>query len=214
MPFLCLASCNSHISTRPVLSFHFIVEKTEAGFAQGLIAKRKSRDLKLGLSDSRQCPFVNTLLPPFTLKQREIWKVLSPKPQSECFSLRTECGRTPLSQMSFPHQACLPRWPDCGGKTLAGSLATKLISIPINFNVCVHMSPSLFSPWVIFKTLLQKQTKTRNDKPKQVENHQGMDEIRFSYWQSQCLLLQHRFISLFYFLSFLWLVEMKTYLLG
>ena len=112
--------------------------------------------------------------------------------------------------MSFPHQACLSRWPDCGGKILAGSLATKLISIPINFNVCVHMSPSLSSPWVIFKTLLQKQTKTRNDKPKQVENHQGMDEIRFSYWQSQCLLLQHRFISLFYFLSFLWLVEMKT----
>ena len=110
--------------------------------------------------------------------------------------------------------ACLPHRPDCGGKTLAGSLATKLISIPINFNVCVHMSPSLFSPWVIFKTLLQKQTKTRNDKPKQVENHQGMDEIRFSYWQSQCLLLQHGCILLFYFLSFLWLVEMKTYLLG
>ena len=37
VPFLCSASCNSHISTRPVLSFHFIVEKTEAGFAQGLI---------------------------------------------------------------------------------------------------------------------------------------------------------------------------------
>ena len=64
------------------------------------------------------------------------------------------------------------------------------------------MSPSLFSPWVIFKTLLQKQTKTRNDKPKQVENHQGMDEIRFYYWQSQCLLLQHRFISLFLFSIF------------
>ena len=37
VPFLCSASCNSHISTRPVLSFHFIVEKTEAGFAQGLV---------------------------------------------------------------------------------------------------------------------------------------------------------------------------------
>lgn len=40
------------------------------------------------------------------------------------------------------------------------------------------MSPSL-SPLGDFQTLLQKQTKTRNDKPKQAENQLGMDEIIF-----------------------------------
>ena len=115
---------------------------------------RKSKDLKPGLPSPGLGSFLNTLLPPVTLNQWEVWKFLSLKPQCECFSLGTRTCRDILISNDAPHQACLPRRPDCGSKTLAGSLATKLISIPINFNVCVHMSPSLFSPWVIFKTLL------------------------------------------------------------
>lgn len=80
------------------------------------------------------------------------WK-LSLKALCNCVSLGTRRHWGILSSNGPPCQVCLPHRPEHGLKTLAWSLATKLISIPINFNVCVHMSPSLFSPWVIFSTL-------------------------------------------------------------
>lgn len=198
---------------------HFIVEKTEAQRNYVICSRSYSKEEEQGSEAGSAQPwsvlFCEHFAAPTHSQAKGNLEISVPKAPVWMFQLmpKNMVGH-PYLKCPSPHQACLSRPPDCGGKILAGSLATKLISIPINFNVCVHMSPSLSSPWVIFKTLLQKQTKTRNDKPKQVETHQGMDEIRFSYWQSQCLLLQHRFISLFYFLSFLWLVEMKTYLLG
>lgn len=72
--------------------------------------------------------------------------------------------------------------------------------------------PSLFPPWVIFKTLSQNKTKQkakpRRDKSKQAENHQGPDGIRFSYWQCSFFLLHGKFI--FPFPPALVSVDMKT----
>lgn len=66
------------------------------------------------------------------------------KAPCECTSLGTRKQSDILSSNVSPHQARLCHRPEHDLKTLALSLTTELISIPINFHVCTYVTQSCF----------------------------------------------------------------------
>lgn len=149
-----------------MLSSHFTDEETEVQRSYITCTRLYNQKVEEGSEPRSAWPglgcFLNTCYLPVIFK---LWKMCFPwgptssggfpftrylrwesslKALCECTSLGTRKQWDILSSNVPPHQARLCHRPEHGLKTLAWSLTTELISIPINFHVCTYVTQSCF----------------------------------------------------------------------